>query len=359
MAAGDEPLLEKNTDARPTWKTRCGKVGGKLCGVLVALVIILQLLCSWWATMGCSAGRLQKYKFPGGSAPAAENLVPRNSMLTQQPPRWFGASFMVLPADDHALISGASTGVYFRTWGPLWYTYVYQDALGAKTFAVRKKFFSVGSSYLFQRCDGAGNNFVMNEGKHYLMNEVRRFFGMYTGTEYNIWDGSKLVAISTSLGGGPAAQLNFRSLTSDTPFASAILHERHYHGHLDQWFVHQLTKEVIPDWVTNGAAAVTAFYAADLKAKTSNVKKGEAAKTPSFLLAIDPALSGNESESVTAENHVNERQHDEARRKVWRNDTEILAKEQQEDDEARGGAWRKDDANNTMQVNGTLAEQHV
>ena len=48
-------------------------------------------------------------------------------------------------------------------------------------------------------------------------------------------------------------------LTSDTPFASAILHERHYHVHLDLWFVHQLAAEVIPDLPLEEAPPSSAF----------------------------------------------------------------------------------------------------
>merc|ERR1719162_510098 len=60
--------------------------------------------------------------------------------------------------------------------------------------------------------------------------------------------------------------LVFKSPTQATPFASAYLQERTYHGHFDKWFLTDSEdNSSIPDWVTNSGTVFLAFHAAEDK----------------------------------------------------------------------------------------------
>jgi len=243
----------------------CGKIAGGVCGVLVIVVILVQAVLYWWATLHCSAGKLQGYTYPGGGD---ENLVPPDSLLVEQAPRWWGSSFINIPADKAGLPSGASTGVYFRTWGPLWYTYTYQDVLGQETFVVRDRPLAIGGSHKIMRCDGEGPAWVVSEGGHWLMNGIRSMFGMYTSRIYNIWKGNELVAISEKLGGTGQShkQIIFRAPDKAEPFASAFLKDRHFHGVFDEWFVQLDANSSLPNFIPNGVSMLMAFATANTKA---------------------------------------------------------------------------------------------
>merc|ERR1712060_76907 len=54
-------------------------------------------------------------------------------------------------------------------------------------------------------------------------------------------------------------QLMFRRPKEANPFGSALLQTRHYHGKFDEWFVHQADDDELPNFVTNGVAALMAF----------------------------------------------------------------------------------------------------
>lgn len=79
--------------------------------------------------MHCSASSLTGYEYPGGGT---DDLVPRNSLLVEREPAWWGDSFINIPADDAGQPLGASTGVIFKTRGPIFNTYVYQERTAAR-----------------------------------------------------------------------------------------------------------------------------------------------------------------------------------------------------------------------------------
>merc|ERR1719512_133250 len=175
-----------------------------------------------WATCKCGAKQLADYSFPGGGK---EDLVESNTLLIEQEPSWFANSFVVQPADDVGLAKGASTGVYFRTWGPLFWTYVYQDNLGMGTFYARDRPLALGGSHNLARCDGTGDKYIVNEGNHVVMNSIREMFGMYASRVYNIWHNGKVVALSEKVGGRGQShkQIIFCAQKEANPFASAFL----------------------------------------------------------------------------------------------------------------------------------------
>mmetsp|Transcript_10913 Transcript_10913/g.27245 ORF Transcript_10913/g.27245 Transcript_10913/m.27245 type:complete len:370 (+) Transcript_10913:80-1189(+) len=261
----------------------CGKVTAGIFFVLLLIVILVQAVLYWWATLHCSASKLKDYSYPGGGS---KNLVPADSLLVEQAPRWWGSSFINIPAEKSGQPDGASTGVWFRTWGPLWYTYTYQDILGQETFVVRDRPIAVGGSHKLMRCDGEGQAWVVSEGKHWIMNGIRSLFGMYTSRVYNIWQGNTLIAISEKLGGTGQShkQIIFRDPNKAEPFASAFLKDRHFHGEFDEWFVQSNKNSSLPDYVPNAVAMLMAFTTAKQKAHAQPSQ-------PSEFLEVTPIAS--------------------------------------------------------------------
>lgn len=264
---------------------------------LMLLIFLLQFALYKWAAMVCSANHLKDYSFPGGGE---KGLVPPDSLLVQQDPRWWGKSFINIPADKAGLADGASTGVYYRTWGPLWWTYTYQDIMSKETFVMRDRPLALGGSHKLMRCDGTGPEYIVNEGSHVLINRIRALFGMYETRTYSIWENNVKVAESAQLGGTGQShkQIVFRKIGEAQPFASCFLKDIHFHGKYDEWFVQVEPDSILPPWVPNGITAMMAFRKGDKDAK----EKKEAAKlnTP-VMVSISAAVATGDFLSKTVE----------------------------------------------------------
>mmetsp|Transcript_110405 Transcript_110405/g.216479 ORF Transcript_110405/g.216479 Transcript_110405/m.216479 type:complete len:390 (+) Transcript_110405:57-1226(+) len=264
---------------------------GTCCFAIVAICLV-QALLYCWATMKCSAGHLRDYEYPGGGP---VNLVPRNSLLIEQDPRWWGESFINSPADDAGLPIGASSGVFYKTWGPIFNTYVYQDITGRETFLIRDRPIALGGSHKIMRCDGTGPVYVFSEGTHWLANNIRELFGMYTTRNFNIWEGSQKVAVSQKVGGGGQShkQIIFRAPDEDVPFASCFLKERQVHGKFDEWFVQEYKNRssTLPAYVPHSCCVLMAFRTSAQKAAAAKVHDAKDDKKPeSFLQASGDAI---------------------------------------------------------------------
>lgn len=273
-------------------KSRCKYVLMALLGFLCVLILLtfgIQLILYKWATLKCSASHLKNYSYPGGGE---KGLVPLDSLLVQQDPRWWGSSFINIPSNKDGLSNGASTGVYYRTWGPLWWTYTYQDIMSQETFVFRDRPIAIGGSHKFMRCDGTGPEYIINEGSHVIMNRIRAFFGMYATRTYSIWENNVKIAESEQLGGTGQSQkqIVFKKINEAEPFASCFLKDKHYHGRFDEWFVQVDPDSILPPWIPNGVAVMMAFRQADMDAterkKHSEAGNAQIPKTPSMLAEV-------------------------------------------------------------------------
>eukprot|EP00435_Cladocopium_sp_Y103_P048628 s1265_g14.t1 len=54
--------------------------------IVFVLAWIAQFACFYWATLGCSASKLQGYTYPGGGKNASFNLLPAIHLLAERPP---------------------------------------------------------------------------------------------------------------------------------------------------------------------------------------------------------------------------------------------------------------------------------
>merc|ERR1719436_1757445 len=111
---------------------------------------------------------------------------------------------------------------------------------------------------------------------------MRYLFGMQTSSEYNIWQGSNLVAVTNRIGSlSTNPQLVFRKPGAQSSFASGRLNTRHYQlTNWDEWQVVPNKHHVgaVPAYVVNSIVALFAFHEA------ADIPKGKDT-FPSLLLA--------------------------------------------------------------------------
>lgn len=292
----------------PTKCQRCKRACFKYLGIAFLLVFLAAVVYQagkyWWATTGCSPNNLKNYGYSDG----VENLLPRHTLLIEQKKIWHD-SFAVYPASKDGLQIGGSLGIFYRIWGPLFYTYGYQDVLGNKLVTIRPEFAAIGDAHVFSRCDGLGSSWYESEGVHYLVNMLRGLFGTFVTAEYNIYNGSKTDALAQEVGHAGQTQLIFHRYTNGVEIASALLNNRHYHGKYDQWFVEDSDNSPLPAYVTQSIAALFAFTELDNKraaaAKLKEAQEQPTTATPSLLLEDAPQLHGNSTEKTkTTETEV-------------------------------------------------------
>jgi len=268
-----EAMPAEATATRHRERTPCQRARRTCCKYLcvaslfvLVVACLVQALMYYTASMHCSPSKIDKdYAYPGGGK---VELVPGNALLIEEETRWWGSHFTVQPSDSGGSAVGASTGAWFRTWGPLFWTYVHRDIQGVDTFMAREQVLAFDASHLIWRCDGTGPTYTISQGTHIIINWLRKLFKSYTSSIYNIWADGTLVAVSSKVGtsGSSMKHLVFKSPTQATPFASAYLQERTYHGHFDKWFITDSEdNSSIPDWVTNAGTVFLAFSAAEDK----------------------------------------------------------------------------------------------
>lgn len=196
---------------------------------------IFQFIMFHWATMGCSASSLENYRYPGGgwTCPSsathpdqqsqwanattpgecvpggecdqvhckyspADNVVPGNALLREDTPSLMGQAFVVYPRGGAATITEAQVGQWWRTYGPWFWTYTYQDVHGVTSLYMRPTLMGMMGLYSesrIMRCDGAGDVWFFGEGSDWISNRIRSFFGAIFGLQregsFKIYKGSE------------------------------------------------------------------------------------------------------------------------------------------------------------------------
>jgi len=169
----------------PESKRKVKLAVGGFCGVLVMLfaaIWLLQGIIYFGVTSmsGCSASALEGYSFPGGGTSnlggASVNLLPRISTLAEREDNdlFMSRVFDVVPTNDEGEPSGGTSGVWYRTWGPIFPVYTYQDIANSKvTLYMRRKIWQ-GTTHVIGRCDGQGELVTFTEGAvGHVMNLLR------------------------------------------------------------------------------------------------------------------------------------------------------------------------------------------
>lgn len=255
---------------RSTWKS-VGKGTGAFCAAYCCCyILLLQSIMYLYACMYCSAGKLANFKY---MAPEPD-IIPMNTLIIEQDPAKFTGvrAFQVCQGNEERdSCVGASFGVYYRYWGPVFWTYVFEDNNARELFIIRDRPIAVGGSHKIMRCDGKGEPFVYSVGGHWLSNKFRYLFGMQTSSEYNIWEGNNKVGLTYRVGSlSTNPQLLFKKPGEEDAFSSARMNTRHYEHKWDEWQVvaSKHMQATVPAYVVNGITALFAFHeAADVPKK--------------------------------------------------------------------------------------------
>lgn len=258
---------------------------------------IIQWIMFHFATSNCGA-LPSDYNFPGGGARCLseknctgpeDNLLPRNAIIQESEPSIYGEVFDVMNATSVGTIGGAPVGTWFRTWGPWFYTYTYQDTLNSKaTVYMRPTLLGMTgamSEVKAMRCDGKGDVLKFTEGTAVISNWFREFFHTNTGKTMKMLVNGKRVGEAEETFGGEFGtnSISFRTLSTDQAqtFGSLIL-KRNEH----MWVLKDEWNAPIPYWMTNAVAVNFAFK---IKVHVAKTKKSD--PVPSFLAALAEAVN--------------------------------------------------------------------
>lgn len=273
----DEPEPWKDWAKRQLLLLRFYAIIAFIIGVLLG--VLLQEICYLLATWGCSPSSLGDYKSPFG-----DNLIPDDVILLEEY-HYFWKTFLVTKTDSQGLKKDMVLGYFYQIWGPFAFTTAFRDSFGHTLFASVKNIIHFGASNQIYRCDGKDNVYTLTESSNWLMNRIRRLFGSFRSSEYNIYHGDKLVAISDKIG-YTSKSLLIHEPESEEPIAEASLTSRVVHGAYDEWVVHQRhtsarnENNTLPAYVSAMATSLMAFHFATQK--VANSKNTNSDAHPSF-----------------------------------------------------------------------------
>jgi len=246
-----------------------------VCSIIFAIYILIGGIVQWgcfhFATMNCGA-MPENYQFPGGghgvnTGGPEVNLVPRHSIVVERTPMWYGMAFDVYNATDNSQPVGAPVGAWFRTWGPFFSTYTYQDVLNSQpTIYMRASIQSMTLGYYddyVMRCDGKGSVLRLSEGQHWLTNRMRNFFRMNQGISLKVWRGGEVIGMAEETFHG-AKSITFKNETDQShSFASAALMGKKYETEtgkkLSQWIITNHQDSPVPWYETQAMCVLYAF----------------------------------------------------------------------------------------------------
>lgn len=288
---------------------------------------ILQFACFHFGTMGCSASALEHYNYPGAGWtcpahvthptstaewPAAvaagcvhtpeDNAVPGIALLLERGKVWSGQSFEVYHATEgNAQIDRAPVGVWWRTWGPWFWTYSYEDIQHSKTTLYMRPtimgMMGLYSETRIMRCDGKGEVWFFGEGANWISNRIRTLFAMQRESSFKIYEGSGKFGTALETFHGTKS-ISFKD-NHDDPLGSAVLVENSGHRH-DLWSIHLADSVDIsklpPYYVMNAASVLMGFRWISVR-EARGVPSPPAAQ-PSFLAETSDASVTFSEEAV-------------------------------------------------------------
>jgi len=258
---------------------------------IIALIILLlvgsllQELCYLLGTWGCSPSSLEGFESPFGN-----DMVPDDLILLEEY-HYFWKVFLATKTDAQGLKKDMVVGYFYQIWGPFAFTTAFRDSFGHTLFASVRNIIHFGSSNSIYRCDGKDEVYTLTESNNWLMNKVRRLFGSFRSSEYDIYRGDELVAVSDKIGYSTKSLL-IHYPKSEEPIAEASLTKRNVHGTFDEWIIHQrhptkeLTSTSLPAFVS---AMTTSLMAFAISTKKTPKKRKNKDATPT-LAAQPPRL---------------------------------------------------------------------
>ncbi|CAE8740003.1 unnamed protein product [Polarella glacialis] len=201
------------------------------------------------------------------------------------------AAFDVIPSNEASTVAAAPAGTWWRTWGPIFATYTYEDVANSRTTVyMRRNLLRMGSSHTIARCDGQGPKVTFTEGSNFLANRVRKVMGMNQGMTFKIFMDDKLVAVAEETSHG-FESLTFREEDSGRSESSSVLKERHFHGLYDLWLVKNDEKSILPNYVASATTLLLAFHTINHDATSKGAASNE---SPNFLEKPPPTLAAGQ-----------------------------------------------------------------
>jgi len=314
---------------------------------------ILQWIMFHFATMGCSAGALSNYRYAGGgwTCPRggpfgheppdqfdqwdsvvshdprnqtackydpADNVVPELSLLLEQDATLFSLeqSFAVFPSTaGTATIDQAQVGMWWRTWGPWFWTYTYQDMHSRTSLYMRPTLIGMAGLYSetrIMRCDGEGSVWFFGEGNNWVGNRIRTFFGNIFGMQregsFTIYEnGDQYGTALETFHGQKSITFQRGTGTDQVTLGSTVLTTNADHPNHDMWSVHKNHgtnfREFPPYYVTSAASVLMAFRWMSIR-HSRGIAAGHVGQTaPSFMAQTSNASVAFFEE---AEEHVHQ-----------------------------------------------------
>lgn len=294
--ASAEPLIDTNEDnaqnEEPLHKW-AAKIGGACCcGVFWTIFLLVWIwqgfLYTYATTMqGCKASSLEGFNYDGDADPSDNptyNLMPRMSLLIERQPWFWGEAFYVFPSNEANTIAGGQVGTWWRTWGPIFETYTYEDMSSKTIIYMRRNLLRLGSSHRIARCDGKGPFVTFTEGSNFFGNRIRAMLGYNQAMSFKIYNDDDEVGVAEE-SAGDVPSLIFRSMHNDL-IATSVLADRYFHGNKHEWIVKINNRtQKVPFFVHNAATLLFAFH-------NLAIEQGDAPPVSAPTLAAMPGSSG-------------------------------------------------------------------
>lgn len=277
---------------------------------------IIQFIMFHYATMGCSESALEHNRYAGGSwtCPSHElttcaqnahepedwdaclehndaqdphhqkckyspkdNLFPDVSLLlhTTGGTMSRGGGYNLYPATaGTATVDQAQVGQWWRTWGPWFYTYTYQDMHGYNTVYMRPTIVGMWaySETRIMRCDGKGDVWYFGEGANWIQNRIRNWWSKWFGSQrsgtFTIYQNSDKwgVCAENFQGAVKSIQCQKGSGADAIDIGSGVLTANTQHDNQDLWACHPPTnsppmyRDMLPAYVMNAATTLMAYH---------------------------------------------------------------------------------------------------
>jgi len=243
---------------------------GGTCLVIFVLVWLLQGFMYLYATTlsGCKASSLAGFNYDGDDGRSGNqdnvvyNLMPRMSLLVERAPWLWGDAFDVYPTTMGALKLG-KVGTWWRTWGPIFFTYTYEDMSSKTTVYMRRNLLRIGSSHRIARCDGKEPYVTFTEGTNYFGNVLRSWFGYNQAKSFKVYNEDDQAGIveESGTGSGGMPSLTFRSMNNDVMGTSVLQSRNHGDTGMIEWLcnINNRTQDV-PWFVQNAATLLFAYF---------------------------------------------------------------------------------------------------
>jgi len=316
----DDPYNAMPAEAPQGFKERakekmgpCVKKAAKYCGGLIVvgmLVLCLVQLITWEVgNGGCSASKVAAYDYSTWPTDSDElkskdhnasfNVLSKYVSLVDNKPvfrwwmpqAWFGMeSLTVYASTRNAAAAVGTTGNFWRTQGPLFNTYVYENEAGQQLLTGREKLLTLGISHAFWKCDGTGPVIIVAEGMAWLGNRMRSFFGTSQGFKFNVYVGDEFVGYAQETGNRFNPAISFTTTGANgqvKEFASSTLNDRHFHGSQDQWYIRSSDWSPVPYYAPVFTTLILAIRVAHVKTADQEAHK----TTPSPVYGLSEQSS--------------------------------------------------------------------